>query len=98
MQPDLESVGALGCADNLVEEVARHRADAVVLDLNMPGTPPLTALRELTERAPWCRVIVYSGHCDPDAREAVMNAGAFACVSKLHDPTDVLLAIRRAVK
>src|SRR5678816_1729148 len=42
----------------LTEECARVRPQVVLLDLHMPGTPPLEALKELSAAAPAVRVIV----------------------------------------
>ncbi|MEX2219648.1 MAG: response regulator transcription factor [Phycisphaerales bacterium] len=96
-EPDLEDAGALQSADGLVDEVVRRRADVVVLDLSMPGPEPLEAIRALTVSAPLCRVIAYSGHDDPETKEAVRGAGASELVSKNGEPGDIIRAIRRAV-
>jgi DNA-binding NarL/FixJ family response regulator len=94
-QPDLENVGGMASADGLSDEVERRRPDVVVLDLNMPGSPPLAAIRELAVRAPQCRVITYSGHDDDATICAALDAGAWEHISKNRDPFDILHAIRR---
>lgn len=94
-QPDMVSVGELDCADRIAEEAILRRADVVVLDLTMPGPPPLAAIGLLAERAPRCRVIAFSGYDDPGTREAARCAGAWELVSKGGEPTDIIWAIRR---
>src|SRR5688572_8706926 len=67
-QPDMESVGALGSAEGIVDEVIRRGAEIVVLDLTMPGPPALGAIGALAASAPSCRVIAFSGYDDPETR------------------------------
>lgn len=92
---DLESAGALIAADEIVDEVARREVDVVILDLTMPGRPPLEACRALVERSRSCRVIAYSGYDDPATRERARCAGASELVSKNTEPGEVISAIRR---
>lgn len=94
-QPDLEDVGTLDSADGLVEEVGRSEPDIVVLDLTMPGRPPLDAIRVITERFVRCRVIAFSGYDDADTVAGALGAGARALISKHGDPSDIISAIRR---
>jgi DNA-binding NarL/FixJ family response regulator len=95
-QPDMELVGALASADNLTEECARVRPQVVLLDLHMPGTPPLEALKELSAAAPAVRVIVFSGLDDGETVDRRVRAGAWGLVSeKWQRPDAVLDAIRR---
>jgi DNA-binding NarL/FixJ family response regulator len=94
-QADFESVGSKESADGLADEVERCRPDVVVLDLSMPGSPPLAMIRELAERHPLCRVIAYSGRDDELTVASALGAGAWECISKNNDPHDILHAIRR---
>jgi len=93
--PDMVSVGKLGSAERMAEEVVLRRADVVVLDLTMPGPAPLAAIGLLAELAPHCRVIAYSGYDDFETREAARVAGACELVSKHGEPADIIRAIRR---
>lgn len=92
---DMVSVGNLGSAERIAEEVILRRADVVVLDLTMPGPAPLAAIGLLAEFAPQCRVIAFSGFDDPETAEAACAAGAYELVSKSGEPSDIILAIRR---
>jgi len=95
-EPDLESVGTLGSAEGLVDEVIRLRAEVVVLDLTMPGPSPLAAIHDLAVRAPSCRVIAFSGYDDPGTKDEVRRAGAWGLVSKHGKPADIIRGIRLA--
>jgi DNA-binding NarL/FixJ family response regulator len=94
-EPDLESVGELTSAGALVEEVLKRHADVAVIDLTMPGTPPLDAIRDLSDRVPTCRVIAFSGYDDAATVDEALGAGAYELVSKHGSPSDILHAIRR---
>jgi DNA-binding NarL/FixJ family response regulator len=98
-EPDMESAGTLNRADELATEVARSRADVVLLDMTMPGRDPLTALRELAAAQggePSVRVIAYSGHDDRESIEKARSAGACGYLSKDAEITVLLQAIRDA--
>jgi CheY-like chemotaxis protein len=62
MQVVEESCDGRAC----IEQVARARPDAVLLDLSMPGMSGLAAIPELVEASPRTKVIVLSAE-DPAA-------------------------------
>ncbi|MDZ4753504.1 MAG: response regulator [Phycisphaerae bacterium] len=95
-EPDLETVGALYSAQNLVDEALLCRAEVVVLDLTMPGPSPMIAIRDISTQIPRCRVIAYSGYDDAETERASLRAGAFAMVSKHGGSASILRAIRKA--
>jgi DNA-binding NarL/FixJ family response regulator len=66
-----------------------------MLDLTMPGRPPLDALRDLCTAVPETRVIAFSGHDDQRTTDEAIRAGAWELISKHCDPVDVINAIRR---
>jgi DNA-binding NarL/FixJ family response regulator len=82
LEPDMESAGRLHSADDLGEEIERSHPDIVLLDLNMPGLDPLTALADLCVRHPEVRFIVLSGYDDPEFVERALTAGARGYVTK----------------
>jgi two-component system response regulator DesR len=94
-EPDMECVGTLPCADHLEEAVGKSRPDVVVLDLTMPGIDPLEVVRGMAAAHPYCRVLVFSGHNDPEVVQAAIDAGAWGLVSKVAPPRMVLEAVRR---
>ncbi len=94
-QEDLEFVGALGSADDLVTTAARTLADIVLLDLSMPGPNPFDAMTRLAAERPDCRVIVYSGYTDREVVQKAIDAGAWGFVDKIERPSDILAAVRR---
>ena len=90
----IECVGALASADNLVEEARKARAGIVVLGSNLQGHAQFEAMCELTAMMPEARVIVYSGHDDPEFIERAMACGAWGRVSKHDHPETIVAAVR----
>jgi DNA-binding NarL/FixJ family response regulator len=94
-EPDIEVVGALESADRVLEVLGECGADVVLIDLTMPGKPPLEAVREVGERFPAVRTVVYSGYDDAETVRQAAEAGARGFASKHHDLQTVLDIVRR---
>ena len=92
----MENLGVLSNTDGVVDVVAQKKAEVLVLDLSIPGPPPLQAIEAVTRAVPTCRVLAYTGHDDPGTRVQAQAAGACDLVSKRGDPDDIIHAIRRA--
>mgnify|MGYP000952028808 CR=1 FL=1 len=95
-EPDMQYVGALHTADDLVTQVKERRPDVILLDLSMPGNDPIAVLRELVapEGQPDLRVIVFSGRDDPEVVDLAAAAGASGFLSKDANVDLILRAIR----
>jgi two-component system response regulator DesR len=94
-EKDLELVGVLSAADDLVKTACEKGADVVLLDLTMEGKEPLEAVAELARDCPWVKVVIYSGASTPELIDRAMAAGAWGYVDKLAEPASVIDAIRR---
>jgi DNA-binding NarL/FixJ family response regulator len=94
-QPGFRLVGTLMCADELARTAEETAPHVVVLDLSMPGLPPLEAIRRLADSSPDVRVIVYSAHNDRGLIQAAFDAGAWGYVDKMANPEDMFSAVRR---
>jgi two-component system, NarL family, response regulator DesR len=94
-EPDLEVAGRLDRADELVATCKKVAPHVVLLDVRMPGMPPLEALRQLTKEEPACRVIVCSGLDDPRTIDEAFAAGAWGFVAKHKEFPALLDAVRR---
>ncbi len=98
IERDFECVGVLESADELVPQALARQARVVVLDLTMPGRDPLDALTELVGKTDAVHVLVHSGYDDPEVRARARQAGARGLVSKQHEPTRLMEAIRRVAR
>lgn len=94
-QPDMTLVGSLGAADDLDAAVDETSPDVVVIDLTMPGTDPIGAVRALAERKPDVKAVFYSGRGEPELMRDAFDAGAWGFIDKLTLPTDAIESLRR---
>lgn len=94
-QPAFSLVGMAHCADGLPELVEELAPDVVLIDLSMPGRSPLSVVRELADRCPGARCVIYSGHNDPEVVRSAVDAGAWGYVDKLADSRAIFGALER---
>ena len=74
------------------------RPAAAIVDLGLPGLPGLEVISELRKRDERVAIVALSG-ADPEAFQApVLQAGGDAFVSKDNLHTDLVPALRRAVR
>lgn len=88
--------GWIPTADSLVSASAQAMPTLVVLDLDMPGVSPFTAIQALISAQPEVRVVIFSGHVRPELIEQALNAGVWGFASK-NDGEEELVKILHAV-
>lgn len=80
-------------------EVARtERIHAALLDMHMPGYTGIEILPLLIQERADLRCIVYSGRWSPDLEQAVLAAGALACLKKPVEPDRLRQEVLRALE
>jgi len=82
-------------------ETALHRTRelqpaVVVLDLNMPGTPTISAIERFLALAPRSAVVVLTMEDDPSVARAALSAGALGYVLKERAESALVDAVRAA--
>jgi DNA-binding NarL/FixJ family response regulator len=97
-EPDLEVVGQLSSADDLVETARRTRADIVLLDVEMPGVDPFAAVADLREQMPSARVIMLSAFVRDSYIDEAYRVGAWGYLSKRSSPDAVIQNIRNVAR
>lgn len=95
-EADMECVGTVQSADGLIAAIKHWCPNIVLLDLSMPGTPPLMGMAQAIKIYPDVRFVVLSGYDDPETQDAAIDGGAWGFVSK-HESGPVVLAAIRAV-
>jgi DNA-binding NarL/FixJ family response regulator len=89
----LEVAGTASRGDELMNLMETVEADAVLLDLAMPGLDGYECLDQLRERHPNTRVIVVSATDDQENIRRALDSGAVCFVGKAADPNDLAGAV-----
>jgi DNA-binding NarL/FixJ family response regulator len=95
LDENLEFTDAADCAQALAA-LAAGPVDLALLDLNMPGSSGLSALREIKEFDPALPVAVLSGLDDPALIRDAIDAGASGFVPKASS-SEVLVAALKLI-
>lgn len=69
-------------ADDALKSVGIFRPDCVTMDIRMPGSDAFQAIRAIRDSYPHTRVLVVTAYNHSDFRQAAVEAGATAFVSK----------------
>ncbi|MFE2429505.1 response regulator [Streptomyces sp. NPDC059373] len=94
VQPDIEVVGEAGDGDEGVLRAQELSPDVILMDVKMPGTDGITALRRLREEGSQARVLVVTSFTEQRTVVPALRAGAAGYVYKDVDPDALAGAIR----
>jgi DNA-binding NarL/FixJ family response regulator len=96
VQPDIEIVGEAASGLEALRLTERLKPNLLLLDLMMPGLSGLEVTRQVSQRFPETRVVIFSLQADESYVLETLRAGALAYVLKEADGEEVLQAIRQA--
>ena len=94
--PDIEVVGAAEDGEQALDLVARHKPDAILLDLRMPVLDGVAAARRLSAEHPGVAVVVLTTYVDESLVLDALRAGARSYITKDADRTDIARALHAA--
>ncbi|MEU6849819.1 response regulator transcription factor [Actinacidiphila alni] len=95
--PDLDVVGSAANGEEALEQVARHRPDAILLDLHMPVMDGTEATRRLTAEHPDVAVVVLTTYADDRSVLDTLRAGARSYLTKDADRLHIAQTLHSAV-
>ncbi|MGB2909932.1 MAG: response regulator transcription factor [Anaerolineales bacterium] len=90
-EPDLDVLGEAVDTQGLLDWVRAVHPDVVLLDWELPGMSHNGVMSELRAICPQLLVVALSGK--PEARQAALNAGVDAFVSKGEPPERLLVTL-----
>ena len=93
-QPEWEVVGEAGDGHEAVRVVEKQQPDLVLLDLSMPRTNGLEAMKELKRVSEKSRILVVTAHKTEDYVFTALQAGADGYILKDSSAEEFFLAIR----
>lgn len=73
---EVEIIGFAENAENATKRIRELRADAVILDIRMPGGNGIDVLAEIKKVAPGLLVIILTNYSYPQYRQRCMHLGA----------------------
>jgi two-component system response regulator NreC len=96
-EPDLEVIAEAGDVPETLRKLRAHRPDVLLLGLNMPGEPSLTALPQLREASPGTKIVVLTMENDPAFAREALQAGAGGYVLKESAAEETVHAVRNVL-
>jgi two-component system, NarL family, invasion response regulator UvrY len=97
-QRDFRVVAEADSATNAYAAFKTHAPDIVVMDISMPGTSGLEAVRNIRSRNDRAGILVFSMHSEPAQVKAAFKAGANGYVTKSSEPATLVRAIRAVAR
>jgi DNA-binding NarL/FixJ family response regulator len=95
---DMEVVSSTSTGRALLDELGRHRPDALLLDLVLPDVAdPGVLVAQLRERSPRTAIVLISNMPESNLREEAERLGADGWMLKAQKPEQLREAVRQAV-
>lgn len=88
--PALRLVASVETAAEALADFDLHRPDLVILDLVLRTGSGVVVLREMKQRAPACRVVVFSSHDEEPYRVRCLAEKADCFFSKNHQHQELV--------
>jgi two-component system NarL family response regulator len=93
-ESDIAVVGVAGGGAAAVEQARQHGPDVVVLGIDFPQSDGVEAIAAIVAADPRVRIVALAGFAGQRCAEAVVSAGAEACLAKNASAAELLTAIR----
>src|SRR3954466_8017721 len=98
LTPDCTIVGQVSDGHALITAAQRLKPDVILLDITMPVLNGLEAGRRVKQVLPDIKLVFLTMNEDPDLAAEAFRAGASAYVLKRSSGSELLTAIREAMK
>jgi DNA-binding NarL/FixJ family response regulator len=96
LQPGLEVVASAPDGDDAATLCREHSPNVLLMDYRLPGMDGVQSTRLLLEACPEVAVVGLTASANQSEVEALLAAGAVACLTKDEPLEDIVAAIHRA--
>ena len=96
MRSDVEIVASVGDGGAAVAAAIEHRPDVVLMDYRLPVLDGIQATAQVVEALPGVAVVALTASADDAERDALIEAGAVACLAKDQELEEIVQAIHHA--
>jgi DNA-binding NarL/FixJ family response regulator len=93
MRADVQIVASVGDGAAAVSAAIENRPDVVLMDYRLPGLDGIQATVQVLEAVPEVAVVALTASADAAEREALLGAGAVACLAKDQELEEIVAAI-----
>jgi DNA-binding NarL/FixJ family response regulator len=93
---DVEIAGSVADAEAALEFCAKDCPDVVLLDYRLPGLDGVEATQILLQRFSSLAVVCLTGLATERERQALIEAGALACLTKDQELGEIVAAVHAA--
>jgi CheY-like chemotaxis protein len=93
MRGDVVIVASVGDGAAAVSAAVEHRPDVVLMDYRMPGMDGIQATTQVIQALPDVAVVALTASADAAEREALVEAGAVACLTKDQELEEIVATI-----
>ena len=95
-EEDLEVVAEAGDIESTLRYVSGHKPDVLILDLNMPGGPSISAVPRLRKASPRTGIVVLTMQSEPAYARQALQTGVLGYVLKEAVDEELVHAVRLA--
>jgi DNA-binding NarL/FixJ family response regulator len=96
LRPSVQVVDSVADGETAIERCQSLAPDVVLLDYRLPGLDGVQATRALRERFPEIAVVCLTAAVNAREREALLAAGALACLTKDQELDEIVQAVEEA--